>query len=39
MDSKWQSISTGRGAVAAAEHAAVHLPAELEHLSALGVGR
>jgi hypothetical protein len=34
MDSKWQSISTGRGAVAVPEHAPVHLGAEAPHFSA-----
>jgi hypothetical protein len=37
IDSTWQSISTGR-AVAVAEHATVHLSAELAHLGAFVVG-
>ena len=37
MDSKWQSISDGSGAIAVAEHAPVHLGAELAHLVALVV--
>src|SRR5271166_6583606 len=38
MDSKWQSRPTGSGAVAVAEHAAVHLDTELAHFGAFGVG-
>jgi hypothetical protein len=37
IDSKWQSISTGR-ALAIAEHPTVHLAAEFGHLAALSVG-
>ena len=37
MDSKWQSISTGRAQCPVAEHPAVHLGAKLAYLRPLVV--